>query len=496
MTRFPLRRRVPRLFPLLILFGLLVGAGSASAAVKESVVITPTGVSPGFQQYGVYNFSVAFAGPDDVAAGFVAGTKVGHCVEGTVRAGSGSGRLLTGVEGADLSLANDDLNNPASMAGGRDRLEWLLLSSRRAQLDTPIGTQRDVEAAAHQNAVWRLTNPITAPNSTDPRNSDPAVVARGQQLFGASATYGPNVGQTPAIVPVGADVCSGASRTLRISGSPLTTATLDITAGQGRFTSGATSANGQQTVVMLDASGATDVTLTGSAVGTVAVRGTFERVTLVQAELPNSQINGQDFAYVEVRTVTVAVPVTFIDCTPPPPVVTPPTPGTTPTPVVTTPAPVTTPTPVVTPPAPGTTPAPVITPIATGTQNTTVRITKAAPQTARVKAAVSYGITVTNTGASAASNVIVADPVPAGMTVVQVPANARLVKGVIRWSLGDLQPGQKVTVRVLLRTNINLARSRCNVATASAGNAPSVRARICTRFVKVTGAVRIPVVTG
>ncbi len=483
MTRLLLRRRVPRLFPLLVLFGLLVGAGSAGAAVKESVVITPTGVSPGFQQYGVYNFSVAFAGPDDAAAGFVAGTKVGHCIEGAVRAGSGSGRLLTGVEGADLSLANDDLNNPASMAGGRDRLEWLLLSSRRAQLDTPIGTQRDIEAAAHQNAVWRLTNPITAPNSTDPRNNDPAVVARGQQLFDASATYGPNVGQTPAIVPVGADVCSGASRTLRISGSPLTTATLDITAGQGRFTSGATSANGQQTVVMLDASGATDVTLTGSVVGTVAVRGTFERVTLVQAELPNSQINGQDFAYVEVRTVTVAVAVTFIDCTPLPPVVTPPTPGTTPTPVVT-------------PPAPGTTPAPVITPIATGTQNTTLRITKAAPQTARVKAAVSYGITVTNTGASAASNVIVADPVPAGMTVVQVPANARLVKGVIRWSLGDLQPGQKVTVRVLLRTNINVARSRCNVATASAGNAPSVRARICTRFVKVTGAVRFPVVTG
>lgn len=483
MTRLLLRRRVPRLFPLLVLFGLLVGAGSAGAAVKESVVITPTGVSPGFQQYGVYNFSVAFAGPDDAAAGFVAGTKVGHCIEGAVRAGSGSGRLLTGVEGADLSLANDDLNNPASMAGGRDRLEWLLLSSRRAQLDTPIGTQRDIEAAAHQNAVWRLTNPLTAPNSTDPRNNDPAVVARGQQLFDASATYGPNVGQTPAIVPVGADVCSGASRTLRISGSPLTTATLDITAGQGRFTSGATSANGQQTVVMLDASGAADVTLTGSAVGTVAVRGTFERVTLVQAELPNSQINGQDFAYVEVRTVTVAVPVTFIDCTPPAPVVTPPTPGTTPTPVVT-------------PPAPGTTPTPAITPIATGTQNTTLRITKAAPRTARVKAAVSYGITVTNTGASAASNVIVADPVPAGMTVVQVPANARLVKGVIRWSLGDLQPGQKVTVRVLLRTNINVARSRCNVATASAGNAPSVRARICTNFTRVTGAVRLPIVTG
>lgn len=479
MTPIRKRPRVQRLLPLLLLFGLLVGAGTAAAGVKEPVTITPMSQGPGFSEYSVYNFDVLFVGADDVAGGFVNGRKAGHCIEATVLSGTGQGKLLTGVEGTDLSLANADPGNLAVLPGGRDRLEWILLSSRRAQLDTPAGPQRAFEAAAHQMAVWRLTNPGSAPDSADARTDDPAIAARSQQLVDASATHGPNVGRAPAIAPVGPDVCSGTNRTLRVTGSPLTTATLAITAGQGRFASGTISADGQQTVVALGASGTTDVALAGTAVGTVAVRGAFERATLVQAELPSLE-NGQDFAYVEVRTVTVDAPVMFVDCTTPTPGVTPSTPGTTTNPGTT--------------PTPGITPTP--TPIATGAQTTRLRITKAAPRSARVKAAVSYGITVSNVGTSAASNVIVTDPVPAGMTIVRMPANARLVKGVIRWSLGVLQPGQKVTVRVALRTNLNVTRSRCNVATASAGNASSVRARVCTNFVRIAGSVRLPIVTG
>ncbi len=443
-------------FPLVLLLGLLAGAGSAAAGIKDGVTIEPApgAPTPGIiNEYGVYNFTVGFTAPNDVAAGFVAGAKAGHCIESTVFTGSGEGRLLTGVEGSDLSLANGDTGSLAILPGGRDRLEWLLLSSRRVQLDTPAADQRDFEAGAHQYAVWKLTNPTTTPSLAA---ADAALIARGDELVAASATYGPNVTRTPAIAAVGADVCAGAGRTLRVTGSPLTTVTLAITAGQGQFTSGSVAAGGQQTTLGLGATGSADVTLTGSTAGTVSVRGTFEQATLVQAEVPNTQDRGQDFAYVEIRTTTVDSSVAFLNCT---------------------------------------TPAPT-TPIVTGAGNAALRISKAAPRSARVRAAVTYTITVRNTGTSVARAVTVADAVPAGMAVVRVPARARLAKGVLRWSVGDLQPGQRVTLRVQLRATVNVARSRCNVATARAGNAPTVRARVCTRFIRVAGAARIPVVTG
>jgi uncharacterized repeat protein (TIGR01451 family) len=135
-------------------------------------------------------------------------------------------------------------------------------------------------------------------------------------------------------------------------------------------------------------------------------------------------------------------------------------------------------------------------PVVIGEVNTKIAIRKVGPRKGKVKQAVAYTILVTNTGATVAKNVMVVDPLPAGMVIAKRPANATFNKGRLTWTVGDLEPGQSVTLRVLLRTDVNLTRTRCNVATASASNAPTVRGRACTRFTKVLGATIVPRVTG
>ena len=131
-----------------------------------------------------------------------------------------------------------------------------------------------------------------------------------------------------------------------------------------------------------------------------------------------------------------------------------------------------------------------------GEQATTLSITKLGPKSSQVRRAVRYTLRITNTGASVARNVIVRDPVPSGMTVAKLPANATLSNRQVRWSIGDLQPGQSVTFSVLLRAERNVTRRICNVGFSSAGNAPEVSSRACTRFVKVVRRVLLPKVTG
>jgi uncharacterized repeat protein (TIGR01451 family) len=135
-------------------------------------------------------------------------------------------------------------------------------------------------------------------------------------------------------------------------------------------------------------------------------------------------------------------------------------------------------------------------PIITGDAATALTITKVGPKASQVRRAVRYKLRVTNVGSAVARNVIVRDPVPTGMTVAKLPPNATLSKGQLRWSIGDLQPGQSVIVEVFLRAERNVSRRICNVGFASASNAPEVKGTACTRFLKIGGVVRIPVVTG
>jgi uncharacterized repeat protein (TIGR01451 family) len=135
-------------------------------------------------------------------------------------------------------------------------------------------------------------------------------------------------------------------------------------------------------------------------------------------------------------------------------------------------------------------------PVVVGDPDTTLRIVKSGPRSSQVRRGVPYVIRVTNSGTVTAKNVVLVDPIPAGMRLVRLPVGATVVKGKVRWAIGDLAVGQTKRFTVMMRTDVNATRTRCNVATASAANAPSVRGRACTRFVRIAGAPRVPVVTG
>ncbi len=449
-------------FPLLFLLGLLlVGATSAMGATRSNVTIAsaPNLVSPGLgSDYGAYNFTVDFADADDVAAGFVKGLKVGHCIESTLSTVSpATGTLRTGVEGNSLSLANGDPLNLAAQPGGRDRLEWLLLSSRRALADTPAGAAANFELAAHQRAIWSLTNPSTPgqpANPAEPILASDAFNARANQLFLDSATYAGAVAQQPSITATGAAVCSGTARTLHVTGAPLTSVTLSITSGSGQFAGGA-----QQATIALGPTGAADVALTGTAPGAVAVSGAFQVPTLVQAEVPDTQSTGQDFVYLEFRTQTVATSVDFLNCSVPGP------------------------------------PAPPATGGVTGVSSSTLSIAKAGPRVARAGTVLSYSIRVRNTSTTPATNVIVRDVLPAGYSFVKAVPNGTLAKGRLTWRLGTLAAGATRIIKVSFRVDRTVNGQRCNNANASAANAPQVKARVCSTILPPPKRI-LPAVTG
>ena len=134
--------------------------------------------------------------------------------------------------------------------------------------------------------------------------------------------------------------------------------------------------------------------------------------------------------------------------------------------------------------------------VVVGDPQTTLRITKIGPRSSQPRRAVPYRIRVTNTGAVVAKSVVLVDPIPSGMVLAKLPKGATLVKGKVRWNIGDLAVGQTVSFTVLIRTDVNATRTRCNIATAGAANARAVRGKTCTTFVRIAGAGRLPVVTG
>ena len=138
-----------------------------------------------------------------------------------------------------------------------------------------------------------------------------------------------------------------------------------------------------------------------------------------------------------------------------------------------------------------------VTPIViVGAQQTTLRIDKTGPASATAGQVVNYRIKVTNTGAVAAQDVVVRDVIPAGMTLAAKPAGVQLVKGQVVVQIGTLAPGESKTITLKFRIDRNVGGTRVNVATASASNAPTVRDTARTRIARISGVVRVPIVTG
>ena len=212
-------RRGPRLglaglVAVLAVCALPAAANAATIAAKVSnITITPNLTA--HAGFGLYHFDVApVSSGDTIPFPFSGGSKIGHCVEANIIINSDTGTLRSGD---DLSLANNDLANTlgTGLTPGAQQVEWILLDSYK---NSP-GDATGVEAAAHQSAIWQLTNP-SSPNSTEITGSSPnelAAAARAAQLVGDSATnYASVLNAANLSVDGGADLhtCSGTSRTI------------------------------------------------------------------------------------------------------------------------------------------------------------------------------------------------------------------------------------------------------------------------------------------
>ena len=123
-----------------------------------------------------------------------------------------------------------------------------------------------------------------------------------------------------------------------------------------------------------------------------------------------------------------------------------------------------------------------------------LRLTKTAPTRARTGAQVRYTITVRNSSEITVRNVRLLDRIPGGMSFVSATDGGTLTpSGRVRWQLGTLRAGQSRTVNVVLQASAAVRGNRTNLATVSATNTRTVRARVTTLFQAVRRPVRVPV---
>ncbi len=144
------------------------------------------------------------------------------------------------------------------------------------------------------------------------------------------------------------------------------------------------------------------------------------------------------------------------------------------------------------PPVPPTPPAPAP-PSVTGTSEpppappTKITLTKWTRLRTVARRPIPFRLTVRNVGPGVAREVWISDRLPAGTSALRRPKGATLRNGLLRWRIGDLAPGQSVTVGVYLRPDTKKARTLCNTARAVARNAPRVVDKACTRVIRVAG---------
>lgn len=392
---------------------------------------------------------------------------------------------LVGINGGvTYPISIQDLTDDPALDGANYRAAAYLIRTVDARL--AAAADQSLESGATQIAVWQLGGRILAVNPTN----DPVMNARAAALraLALSAT---------AVAPgatAGASACAGTGTVdVTISGAAGTLGTVTVSSGS------AVASNSQ---VVLDATGHATVHITASAAGQSVVRVQLATGKLVRAARTGT--NGpQQTVMVIPATTEFNVPVTFTDCTPAPN----PGPGSTPS-GNPTPAPGLTPqsTPVTpgtqtpqggtgTPGGSGTVPAVV--------QKPGLKVVKTGPRSARMGAALTYRIRLTNTGNTTLHSLVVSDPVPAGLFVPRNSATAaRLQNGAVTFMPGDLKPGQSRLFVVGLRAMGNRVGKVCNVADVRGtdgtdADAPiSAQSTACTTLKGTPAPIHAPAVTG
>lgn len=137
------------------------------------------------------------------------------------------------------------------------------------------------------------------------------------------------------------------------------------------------------------------------------------------------------------------------------------------------------------------TPAPPVTPVTPAAApvtafrpaTPTLAITKTGQRRAIAGGRVIFRVRVTNTGSTTATNVVLTDTPARSMLWQVLPRGAKVSGRTATWKLGDLAPGRSVSKIVRMRMRISARGRSCNVATVTAAEFGSRRARACVRTV-------------
>jgi uncharacterized repeat protein (TIGR01451 family) len=268
----------------------LVAPAIAQAATSPAMVTLATPLVTPVPQleggFGVYNFTVAVT-PDSFP--FTSGAKAGHCVD------------LTEVPGTKAVTLRTAPDFSGTVAANPNRIQWLLESSRA---NSPLNA---TEAAAHQSAIWQITNPGDAGAFL----TDAAGKARAAQLFTDSATYAGDATNGASLDVQGgvnSTTCAGTARTIVVTGTPFTTATLTIASGTGTFASTGTTTT--QVAIGPDGTGTAVLQSNVNNPGAITVSANITVSTMVQSD----GTGAQDFAYLTDQQMTRTITVTFTDC--------------------------------------------------------------------------------------------------------------------------------------------------------------------------------------
>lgn len=121
-------------------------------------------------------------------------------------------------------------------------------------------------------------------------------------------------------------------------------------------------------------------------------------------------------------------------------------------------------------------------------------VAKTGPARALAGGRVTYRVTVTNTGSSEATGVVLRDQPPSAMALVSKPTGSRMQGTAVLWDIGTIPAGQSVSKSIRFTTRRTAEGRKCNTAFVVATGVETAQARACTVLV----AARRPVtpVTG
>lgn len=429
------------------------------AAFRETTVTMPDGTT--FRTTpGLFRLRVT-------PAGGASATYRGACVDGLHAISSGRDYEVS------LRTAADD---PSLASARYGEAAWLLHNSDSL---VAAASDRGLEAGAIQLAVWQLTDQAreTSPTGNARLNARTSAL---RALAAGRGVAGPLAASAPA-----APGCAGRGTvTVGLTGTPGSEASVAVTGGTGTVA---------PSTVTFAADGTALVAVASATPGVVTVTATAEGGTLTRAARASAgRTTPQETAMLVPRTFRTSVPVTFGDCSTGPlggddvPPATP-GPGDPGAGSFEIPAP-----PKVDQPA-----GPLETPDGPRrTDATTPRydIVKSGPRRVRAGATARYAITIVNRGAATLRGATVADVLPTGMSLVAVPAGARLRKGSVEWSVAPLRPGARRTLHVNVRIDADATGRRCNRARVSAPGGAVRTSSACTRVIPLIRVLR-PAVT-